>query len=127
MGEAAERAERDGRLNGVAFNRRQDRACLRARDVLASGGIGALVVLVDWSLPGVVATAWFLPLAYFVLSIAHDGVRLGRKTYIVDLAGGNKRTDYVAVSNTVIGVVLLVVIVLGVALLAILLHVAERG
>jgi len=34
-------------------------------------------------------------------------VRLGRKTYIVDMAGGNKRTDYVAVSNTVIGLILL--------------------
>ena len=33
---------------------------------------------------------------------------VGRKTYIVDLAAGNRRTDYVAVSNTVIGIVLLV-------------------
>jgi len=40
--------------------------------------------------------------------ISHSGVRLGRKTYIVDLAGGNRRTDYVAVSNSVIGVILLV-------------------
>jgi hypothetical protein len=29
------------------------------------------------------------------------------KTYVVDMAGGNKRTDYVAVSNTVIGLILL--------------------
>ncbi len=54
------------------------------------------------------ALAWFYPLAFFVLSIAHAGVRLGRKTYLVDMAGGNKRTDYTAVSNTVIGVLLLV-------------------
>ena len=39
-----------------------------------------------------------------MLNIAHAGVRLGRKTYLVDMAGGNKRTDYTAVSNTVIGV-----------------------
>lgn len=51
--------------------------------------------------------AWFYPAAFFVLSIAHAGVRLGRKTYLVDMAGGNKRTDYTAVSNTVIGVLLL--------------------
>jgi len=44
-----------------------------------------------------------------VLSIAHAGVRLGRKTYLVDMAGGNKRTDYTSVSNTVIGVLLLTV------------------
>lgn len=51
--------------------------------------------------------SWFYPIAFFVLNIAHAGVRLGRKTYLVDMAGGNKRTDYTAVSNSVIGVLLL--------------------
>ena len=55
-----------------------------------------------------IGSVWFYPIAFFVLSIAHAGVRLGRKTYLVDMAGGNKRTDYTAVSNTVIGVLLLV-------------------
>ncbi len=32
---------------------------------------------------------------------------MGRKTYLVDLAEGNQRTTYVAVSNSVIGVMLL--------------------
>ncbi len=50
---------------------------------------------------------WLLPLLYFLLSVAHQGVRVGRKTYVVDLAEGNRRTDYVAVSNSVIGLVLL--------------------
>ncbi|MDH3282916.1 MAG: MFS transporter, partial [Gammaproteobacteria bacterium] len=59
------------------------------------------------------ATFWFLPAAYFLLSIAHDGVRVGRKTYIVDLAGGSRRTDYVAVSNTAIGIVLLLAGAIG--------------
>ena len=35
-------------------------------------------------------------------------VRLRRKTYLVDLGGPEKRTDRVALSNTLIGVVLLV-------------------
>ncbi|SHI99833.1 MFS-type transporter involved in bile tolerance, Atg22 family [Arenibacter nanhaiticus] len=51
---------------------------------------------------------WLYPLAFFILGIAHSGVRLGRKTYIVDMAHGNKRTDYVAVSNTIIGGILLI-------------------
>ncbi|MCL7943854.1 MFS transporter [Marinobacter sp. ATCH36] len=54
-----------------------------------------------------IGSIWFYPIAFFVLSIAHAGVRLGRKTYLVDMAGGNKRTDYTAVSNTVIGLLLL--------------------
>lgn len=59
-------------------------------------------------LPDTHVSAWFYPIAFFALSIAHAGVRLGRKTYLVDMASGNKRTDYTAVSNTVIGVLLLV-------------------
>ena len=47
------------------------------------------------------------PLAVFALGIAHSGVRLGRKTYVVDMAKGNKRTDYVSASNTIIGIILL--------------------
>ena len=66
--------------------------------------VGVLALLLGPGFGG----AWFYPIAFFVLSIAHAGVRLGRKTYLVDMAGGNKRTDYTAVSNTVIGVLLLV-------------------
>jgi hypothetical protein len=50
---------------------------------------------------------WVYPAAFLLLGVAHSGVRLGRKTYLVDMAGGNRRTDYVAVSNSVIGVILL--------------------
>ena len=53
-------------------------------------------------------TIWIYPSAFFILGIAHSGVRLGRKTYIIDMAGGNRRTDYVAVSNTIIGIILLI-------------------
>ncbi|MBS3747615.1 MAG: MFS transporter [Wenzhouxiangellaceae bacterium] len=66
----------------------------------------ALVAVVN-GIPAVADQAWLYPLFFFLLSVSHSGVRMGRKTYIVDLAGGNKRTDYVAVSNTVIGFVLL--------------------
>lgn len=63
-----------------------------------------------WSLLdfGAAASTWFYPIAFLGLGIAHAGVRLGRKTYLVDLAEGNRRTDYVAVSNTVIGFLLLI-------------------
>jgi len=49
------------------------------------------------------------PLVFFALGIAHSGVRVGRKTYIVNMAKGNRRTDYVSVANTVIGVLILMV------------------
>ncbi|MBT8065732.1 MAG: MFS transporter [Gammaproteobacteria bacterium] len=76
---------------------------------LITASIGIATFLTDRFLPGLSGSAWFLPVAYFVLSVAHSGVRVGRKTYIVNLGSGNQRTDYVAISNTVIGVLLLIV------------------
>ena len=60
---------------------------------------------------------WLMLGLFFLLSVTHEGVRLGRKTYLVDMASGNRRTEYVAVSNSIIGLLLLV-IGLGGALLA---------
>jgi len=63
--------------------------------------------------PAVISSSWGLPLAYFLLQIAHSGVRVGRKTYVLDLASGNKRTAYVSVGNTLIGILLLLAGSLG--------------
>lgn len=80
--------------------------------MVLGGGLAALLCLAVAALtlldPSWRGGSWFYPGAFFVLAIAHSGVRIGRKTYLVDMAGGNKRTDYTAVSNTVIGVLLLV-------------------
>lgn len=76
---------------------------------LITSAVGIATFLTDRFAPDLMNTIWFLPLAYFVLSLAHSGVRVGRKTYVVNLATGNQRTDYVAVSNTTIGVLLLLV------------------
>lgn len=78
------------------------------RGALIASGACLAVGLVAWQLGDSDWIGWFYPVGFFVLSIAHAGVRLGRKTYLVDMAGGNKRTDYTSVSNTVIGVLLLV-------------------
>ncbi|MBV0931855.1 MFS transporter [Marinobacterium weihaiense] len=93
-------------------------ADLSSRQVMACSGLLAALLgvglwLLDWLNPAWLELVWLLPLAYFVLSIAHQGVRIGRKTYVTDLAEGNRRTDYVALSNTLIGVVLLLAGSLG--------------
>jgi hypothetical protein len=74
---------------------------------LATALLGGVTFSLATWLPHSLSQLGVLPLLYFVLSVCHSGVRVGRKTYVVDLGGGNKRTDYVAVSNTVIGVALL--------------------
>lgn len=44
---------------------------------------------------------------FLILNVMHGGVRLGRKVYLVDMATADNRAAYVAVSNTVIGVLML--------------------
>jgi hypothetical protein len=72
-----------------------------------AGVLGLVAVAVERFSAELAGQNWFYPTIFFVLMVAHSGVRLGRKTYVVDLAEGNRRTDYVAVSNSVIGVTLL--------------------
>lgn len=52
-------------------------------------------------------TAWAWGTLYFAFSIGYVGIRVGRKTYIVDLAQGDARTQFVASSNTLVAVALL--------------------
>lgn len=78
------------------------------RAALITSALGILMFAIITWIPVLREMTWIYPTAFFLLGVAHSGVRLGRKTYIVDMAGGNKRTDYVAVSNTVIGLVLLI-------------------
>ena len=65
-------------------------------------------VLLEYAVPTMADGLWGMPVLYFVLSVGHAGVRIGRKTYLVDMAEGDTRTDYVSVSNSAIGVLLLI-------------------
>ncbi len=97
-------------VSAPVWGRLADRSSRKVMIIAAvmTAATGIVVFVMDRIDAAIIASAWFLPVAYFCLSIAHDGVRLGRKTYVIDLASGNRRTDYVAVSNSVIGVILLV-------------------
>jgi len=53
--------------------------------------------------------AWVFPVGFFLVNLAHTAVRVSRKTYLVDMAEGDRRTVITGASNTVMGVVLLVV------------------
>lgn len=74
-----------------------------------AGALGAGVLVVPALLPAAAGSPFFYAAALFVLGVAHAGVRIGRKTHVVDLAGGDRKAEYVALSNTIIGVILLVV------------------
>src|SRR5690606_36848604 len=83
-----------------------------SRRVMLRRGAGAVFacmvgVLSTVAAPTLADSVWAMPALYFVLSVGHAGVRIGRKTYLVDMAEGDTRTDYVSVSNSAIGLLLL--------------------
>lgn len=97
-----------GLLGGPFWGRFADVAAHRtmAWAGFGAGALGAALVVLSPALDEG-GRALLYPFAFFLLMGLHEGVRLGRKTYVVDVAEDDARTDYVAVSNTVIGALLL--------------------
>ncbi len=77
---------------------------------LAAAGSGLLGVFtfmafqLQWSW---VTNAWGIAVIFMLLDVMHGGVRLGRKVYLIDMATAETRAAYVAVSNTVIGLLMI--------------------
>ncbi len=81
------------------FANRSSRRVLAAA-AAASAVIGCIVAAAAELAAELAALPLFMPGAWFLLMIAHSGVRVGRKTYVLDLAGGDRRTDYTSPCRT---------------------------
>ena len=97
-----------GLLSGPFWGRWSDRASqhvMAAAAALSGIFIAASLVIDTWfpDWMGAVAGAVLV----FGAAVAHQGARVGRKTYLVDMAGAENRAQYTAVSNTVMGLFLL--------------------
>lgn len=99
-----------GMTGGYVWGRLSDKS---SRKVLMLSGVVAAVVLGATAAIGLLDPGWLngggylAPGLLLVLMIAYQGVRLGRSTHIVDMAARDERAAYTALSNTVIGVLLL--------------------
>ncbi|MDX1681084.1 MAG: MFS transporter [Akkermansiaceae bacterium] len=75
---------------------------------LVAAVIGILAITLAFAKPGNITPEYAWPLLFLVFNIGYAGVRLGRKTWVVDAADGDQRTDYVSASNTLIAVLILI-------------------
>ena len=100
-------------LSSYVWGRMADRSSRKV--LMRTGVLGALAMLgaVVLAVTGLAAEVWAMPAVLFLLMIAYHGVRQGRSTYLVDFSPADQRSAYAAVSNTVIGVLLLVAGALG--------------
>ncbi len=77
----------------------------------AGGGVATLAglaaMLLALRFPEWGARVWIWPAVFLLFNIGYAGVRMGRKTWVVDAVEGDRRTDYVSASNTLIAVLIL--------------------
>ena len=74
---------------------------------IIASAIGITLWLMSHVNHELLSSSFTYTLFFFLIAIAHGGVRLGRKVYLVDMSTQNTRSIYVALSNTVIGIVML--------------------
>jgi hypothetical protein len=84
---------------------------MAAAALLSALGLGLALLLAG---QGALGSGLVGATLLFLCAVAHQGARVGRKTYLVDLASGENRAAYTAVSNTVLGIVLFAGVGLGV-------------
>ncbi|GKW49784.1 MFS transporter [Halomonas sp. NCCP-2165] len=100
-----------GMVASPLWGKRADRS---SRRVMGEAALGTLICCLAAALvprlPEALANSvWPYALIYGALVVVHAGVRLGRKTYLIDMAGSDQRALYVALSNTLTGVLMLAV------------------
>ncbi len=99
-----------GLVGGPIFGRLADASSRRLMIGASLAASGVVVTFLGLRvLPGAGESVWLAPAAYLLLALVHVGARLARKTYVVDIAEGDQRTQYVAVANTLMGILLLAV------------------
>lgn len=95
-----------GRISGKWADR-SSKDLMRFSALAASVVLLALVASDRWLTEEL--NIWIFPTGFFAIHLIHTAVRVGRKTYVVDMAEGEQRTRYVAVANTAMGVILLLI------------------
>jgi hypothetical protein len=99
--------------SGYVWGRFADRSSRRV--LVVSAWIGALSLAIAAAI-GTGLGAWagltissilVVPVLVFLLTIAEQGVKLGRTTHVVDMASAERRGAYTALSNTISGLLML--------------------
>ena len=102
-------------VSSAVWGRLADRSSRKVLFYAGAAGAAALAATSVSGGLGYLGAAWVLPALLLVLMVAYQGVRLGRSTHLVDMADEDTRAIYTAVSNTIIGIVLIAGSLFGVA------------
>ncbi len=96
-------------LSGATWGKLSDRSSRKTLAIagFSAGVIGCLTAGISNLELDRVSALWIYGSLFFLIGLAHTGIRIGRKTYLVDHADNDNRARLVAVSNTLMGLVIL--------------------
>ena len=96
-----------GLLSSYVWGRLADQSSRKVLILTGLAGALSLFGTLGLNAVGLLTASAGLPAMIFVLMISYQGVRLGRSTHLVDMATAETRAAYTALSNTIIGMVLI--------------------
>jgi hypothetical protein len=94
-------------ISGRVWGKLSDQSTKAVLSIAGLAGGTVLLIAIIFAQFDLFNTFWFLPLILFVLMTSYQGVRIARSIHLVNLATEDTRAAYTALSNTIIGVVLL--------------------
>lgn len=103
-------------ISSPLWGRLSDRAPQKvmATAAMAGAGAAALAFVMEFIVgPDPVWSLWLYTGVFILLGIAESGVRLGRKTYLVDGAPKDEKALYAAFANSAVGVIALSAFLVG--------------
>lgn len=95
-------------VGGRLWGRLSDQSSRRVLIGAAGASTLLFVAAAIGARAGMLDRVWLAGALLFLVVLAYQGVRLGRSTHLVDMADEDERAVYTAVSNTVVGVVILI-------------------
>lgn len=94
-------------VSSYVWGRLADRSSRKVLALSALAGAVSIGLTAGLGALGSLSPVWVLPVLLFGLMLAYQGVRLGRSTHLIDMSPEDQRATYTALSNTIIGVLLL--------------------
>jgi len=101
-------------VSGWVWGTLSDRSTSRVLGWAGLASVGFLGLALLGAYENWYDTVWFLPVVLFGLVVSYQGVRIARSVHLVNIATEETRAAYTAISNTIIGVVLLATGLFGV-------------
>lgn len=101
-------------ISGWLWGKLSDRSTSQVLGFAGIASVGFLGLAILGTYASWYEFVWFLPVVLFGEIVSYQGVRIARSVHLVNLATEETRAAYTAISNTIIGVVLLATGLFGV-------------